>query len=37
MEKDGGGSTCPKVGPRRGEDKCNYLGPQAEETNDADH
>jgi hypothetical protein len=37
MDKDGGGSTGPTVGPGRGKDKCSYPGPQVEEENDEYH
>jgi hypothetical protein len=37
MDKAGGGSTGPAVGPGGGKYKHIYLGPQAEEENDEDH
>jgi hypothetical protein len=37
MDKVGVASTGPAVGLGRGEDKCNYQGPQAEAEDNADH
>jgi hypothetical protein len=37
MDKVGGGSTSPVVGPGGREDKCIYLGPQVEAEYDVKH
>jgi hypothetical protein len=37
MDKAGRGSIVPPVGLGRGEDKCNYPGPQAHAEEDVDY